>query len=129
MLVVGGSRTASDVPLSRGVAYDPSLDTWRWLPPMEIARSGFVSAWAGDQLVIWGGVGAGGSIPSHGETYDPVTNTWSALPKAPLRARIGAVAVWTGTELIVWGGRDARTLDTDHVRTLTDGSALTPATR
>ena len=63
--------TASDEPLARGVAYDPTTNRWRWLPPMDTARTGFVAVWTGDQLVVWGGVGANGSIPPGGETYDP----------------------------------------------------------
>ena len=83
----------------------------------------------GDQLIVWGGIGAGGSIPSHGETYDPVKNVWSALPKAPLRARVDAVAVWSGAQMLIWGGSDARGV-TKPIATfsaLSDGAALTPA--
>jgi hypothetical protein len=127
MILVGGRPMGGNRPLSRGVAYDPSTNGWRWLPPMETARDGFVSAWAGDQLVVWGGVAANGAIPPHGETYDPAANVWSALPKAPLRARVAAVAVWSGAELIIWGGLDARTLNADRVTSLTDGAALTPS--
>jgi hypothetical protein len=77
-------------------------------------------------MVVWGGAGAGGTIPANGETYDPVTNTWSALPRAPLRAREEAAAVWSGTDVIIVGGTDARTLDANHTVVLHDGAALTP---
>jgi Galactose oxidase, central domain len=127
MLVVGGASelSASPEPLARGVAYNPSTNRWRWLAPMAYPRVGFVAVWAGDQLVVWGGIGVGSSIPAHGETYDPVENTWSALPKAPLRARVDAAAVWTETEVVIFGGTDARTLDTRR-KPLLDGAALTP---
>lgn len=129
MLVLGGTRSGSAEPIARGVAYDPSTNKWRWLAPMEFPRTWFVSSWTGDQLIVWGGIGAGGSIPSHGETYDPVKNVWSALPKAPLRARVDAVAVWSGAQMLIWGGSDARGV-TKPIATfsaLSDGAALTPA--
>jgi N-acetylneuraminic acid mutarotase len=122
VLVVGGTTTSSSEPLARGVAYDPSSNAWRWMAPMSAPRIGFVSAWTGRQLVLWGGTGVDGAIPPHGEMYDPSTDTWSAMPKAPLAARTDAVAVWTGTELIIWGGTDARTGDQ-----LVNGAAFTPA--
>jgi hypothetical protein len=130
MLVGGGTDrpSASADPLARGVAYNPAANTWRWLAPIEFPRTGFVCAWTGHQLVVWGGTAVGGTIPPHGETYDPVTNIWSALPRAPLSARIDAVAVWTGHELIIWGGVDARAgVDARIHDTLSDGAALTPA--
>ena len=129
MLVLGGTRSGRAEPIARGVAYDPSTNKWRWLAPMEFPRTWFVSSWTGDQLIVWGGIGAGGSIPSHGETYDPVKNVWSALPKAPLRARVDAVAVWSGAQMLIWGGSDARGV-TKPIATfsaLSDGAALTPA--
>jgi N-acetylneuraminic acid mutarotase len=129
MLVLGGTRSGSVEPIARGVAYDPSKNTWRWLAPMEFPRTGFVSDWTGNQLIVWGGVGAGGSIPQHGEAYDPVTDSWSALPRAPLRARIDAVGVWSGSQLLIWGGSDARAAAKPDPTfpPLFDGAALTPA--
>jgi len=127
MLMVGGTSLGLSVPpLARGVAYDPSTNRWRWLAPMAYPRTGFVAVWADSQLVVWGGVGASGSIPASGESYDPVSNLWSALPKAPLRARVDAAAVWSGTEVLIFGGSDARTLDAQRTKTLLDGAALTP---
>jgi hypothetical protein len=122
LLVVGGTNGTSDQPLARGVAYDPTANSWRWMASMAFPRGGFVTGWTGSRLVVWGGVGANGAIPPHGESYDPTTDSWSGLPRAPLTARTEAVAVWTGTELIVWGGQNARTGDV-----LFDGAALTPA--
>jgi len=128
MIVVGGTQTGSDRPLARGVAYDPSTNRWRWLPPMAFPRESFVADWIGDQLIVWGGIGEGGSIPSSGETYDPIANTWSQLPRSPLRARVDAVGVWTGEEFIVFVGTDARTLNRVPASVfLTDGAALGPA--
>ncbi len=124
LLVIGGTSHPSmkAKPLARSVAYDPATNSWRWTASMEFPRNGFASAWAGDQLVVWGGTNVDGSIPSHGEAYDPTSDTWSALPKAPIGARTDAIAVWTGTELIIWGGTDARTGER-----LFDGAAFSPA--
>ncbi len=130
MLVIGGTRAPSveAEPLARGVAYDPATNAWRWLAPMEFPRTGFVSGWAGDQLVVWGGLGANGTIPPNGETYDPSTNAWTALPRAPLRARVEAVGVWSGTQMLIWGGADARDAakTTSRSTPLFDGAVLTP---
>jgi hypothetical protein len=96
LLVIGGTRGVSmnAAILARGVAYDPSTNTWRWMAPMSFPRVGFVAEWAGNQLVVWGGTGGAGEIPPRGESYDPTTDTWSMLPKArsrraPTRSRSG----------------------------------------
>jgi hypothetical protein len=130
MLAVGGTSAPSRraEPLARGVAYNPSTNTWRWLAPMQFPRSGFVFAWTGSQLIVWGGTSDGGTIPPHGEAYDPATNTWAALPKAPLRARTDAIGVWTGSRLVIWGGHDARAFaERSTWKALSDGAAFTPA--
>ena len=73
--------------MSDGAAYDPAADAWRVLAagPLE-GRLGVAAAWAGDQLVIWGGAtGFGGGKPfSDGASYDPSTDAWTVLPPAPL---------------------------------------------
>ncbi len=112
--------TTRDVP--RGLAYDPSTDRWRWMSPASYPRGGAVAVWTGHELLVWGGLTEGGSIPPHGEIYDPATDTWSAMPRSPLRGRYPALGMWTGSSLIIWGGSDARTGDR-----LTDGATFTPA--
>jgi N-acetylneuraminic acid mutarotase len=131
MLVVGGVTAGSTVPLARGVAYDPARNDWRWLAPMAYPRSGFVSGWVGDQLVVWGGLSGSyraSTIPPNGETFDPRSNQWSSLPQAPSRARVSLVGVWTGTEFVIWGGDDARDMAKQMSKStaLYDGAALTP---
>jgi hypothetical protein len=117
--------------LARGVAYDPGTDRWRRIAPMEEPRQGEVSIWTGDDLLAWGGIGEGGTIPRHGESYDPATDAWTALPRSPLRARVDAITVWTGSEMLIWGGMDAR-FDWEGPGSpgdfyFSDGAALTPS--
>jgi hypothetical protein len=114
--------------LSRGVAFDPTTNTWRWLPAPETPRIGAVYAWDGSEVLMWGGIGLDRSVPSHGEAFDPVTNVWSPLPASPLRARVWPSQVWTGSDLIVWGGMDARRFAESYEgKELGDGAAFTPA--
>lgn len=117
--------------LPRGVAYDPSADRWRGIAPMEEPRQDEVSVWTDDELLVWGGIGEGGTIPRHGESYGPATDTWTPLPQSLLRARVDAITVWTGSEMLIWGGMDAR-FDWEGTGSpgdayLSDGAALTPS--
>jgi N-acetylneuraminic acid mutarotase len=98
---------------------------------MEESRQDEVSSWTDDELLVWGGIGEGGTIPRHGESYDPSTDTWTALPRSPLRARVDAITVWTGSEMLIWGGMDAR-FDWEGTGSpgdafFSDGAALTPS--
>ena len=55
VLVVGGTRTptASDEPLARGVAYDPTTNRWRWLPRWTLPGQG--SSPSGQVINSWSG--------------------------------------------------------------------------
>jgi N-acetylneuraminic acid mutarotase len=110
--------------IPRGVAYDPATDRWHRIAPMEEPRQHEASVWTGQELLVWGGIGEGGTIPAHGEFYDPAADEWAPLPRSPLRARLlrWSPYVWTGSEMLMWGGDDARTEEI-----LSDGAALTPA--
>jgi hypothetical protein len=122
LLVIGGWVGAGDAErlATRGLAYDPATNRWRWLPAMRYPRSGFAAVWTGHQVLVWGGLTAARIPPPHGEAYDPATNKWTDLPQAPLAGRAWPVAVWTGSRMIVWGGQ------TD-TRAFTDGAAFTPS--
>src|SRR5262249_9661974 len=69
-------------------------------------RSQHVAVWTGSQMVVWGGLTAGGPTASGG-IYDPVKRTWvpTSLANAPPPS-YDASAVWTGSGMIVWGGHD-----------------------
>jgi len=93
-----------------GLAYSPSKNTWRELPPsVASVRSDAAIAWTGTELVVWGGnTGTTGNsvVHSDGLAYNPSRNAWRPIPSAPVPARQGATAVWTGKEVVVWGGDD-----------------------
>lgn len=93
---------------------EPRLDTapvqghWRDLPgaPLE-ERTEQGAVWAGDRLLVWGGVLDDGFsrrvFHADGASLDS-SGVWSPLPAAPLAPRTGHVAVWTGAEVLIWGG-------------------------
>ena len=82
------------------------------------------AAWAGGQLVVWGGQTADGHQPADGgAAYDLLADRWEVLPPAPIASRFGATAVWTGREVLFWGGQSGPTT------TSGDGAGYNPATR
>lgn len=131
-------------PAVAPVALEPTSAEGDWLPmaagPLS-ARQRPVSAWTGEELLVWGGrVALRGHWFADGAAYDPAADEWRALPPAPLRARAGASGVWTGTELVVWGGSGAADApdpaagdsDAPELATTTqsfaDGAAYNPST-
>lgn len=142
VLAVGGTGAPrggrSPALAAVGLAYDPTTNRWRRLPPMESGREGAAAVWTGTQLLVWGGrtARAGSPLPvrcgdvptpcvtaSHGLAYDPEANRWAPLPTAPLRGRLNPTAVWTGQAMIVWGGGTER----PPYRDITSGALFTPA--
>jgi hypothetical protein len=101
-LIVGGTSAAHHRGSSGGFAYDPAANSWRRLPPAQLARSGASAVWAGSRMLLWGG-------GANGAAYAPVANVWSSLPPAPLPAKLEATAVWTGRSMIVWGDVPTKT--------------------
>jgi hypothetical protein len=135
VLVVGGSAAGLglDPPTRAGLAYDPTRNVWRRLPPMPSGRASFTAVWAGNRLLLWGGrtdAGIGAPvIPSRGLAYAPAANAWSLLPPAPLTGRLSPTSVWAGHAMIVWGGSRPRQSPATGTRSFTDGAAFTPAAR
>ena len=87
-----------------------------------VARFWDTAVWTGTQMIVWGGLGQGGStLLRDGGRYTPGTDTWSAtaLATAPV-ARYQHTAVWTGSVMIVWGGWGASS-------TLRAGSRYSPS--
>src|SRR5690242_987980 len=95
------------------------------LPPSPlVAREDAAGVWTGDEIVVWGGHGAG-RVFADGASYNPSTRAWRTLPPAPLSARTRHVAVWSGHEMFVWGGTTTGT----GVGGLLDGAAYDPKAR
>lgn len=63
-----------------GAIYDPTSGSWRLMAPGPLSpRSGQVSAWTGNDVIIWGGQGSLGDKPSllsDGARYDPSSGVW-----------------------------------------------------
>lgn len=91
------------------LAYNPSTNTWRTLPPSGLTpRAHAITVWTGDELVVWGGLNSDFTAAyGDGARLDPVTGTWRRLPPAPVPARGQATAVWSGHEVLLWGGDTA----------------------
>jgi len=96
-----------------GWAYDPANDKWNQIsttnqPELNAFKS---VVWAGDRLLVYGGVTFSSPTPTSSPTYssslssyDPVTNVWTTLPNAPLSWYGIGTATWTGKEMIVLTG-------------------------
>lgn len=99
----GGSRVTLNT-LADGAAYNPATDTWRPLAPVSLApRRGHATVWTGQQMIVWGGTGAGGgSFYANGAAYNPATDRWSMIASSP--GRFVPRQVWTGSDVLVWGG-------------------------
>ena len=131
----GAGHVIGHCPLRQhdGAAFDPGTGTWERLPEGPLAsRVGHVTAWTGEEMIVWGGSGA----PPHdncrsdllddGARYDPRARRWRALPASPLGARTGAVGIWTGEALLVWGGQAATSQVEPFYIPLLDGAAFDP---
>jgi hypothetical protein len=107
-LVGGISSVTGDEPTEVETVTGPDGGAearWEATAPAPIAaRSGHVTAWTGEELLVWGGNGGGLDFLDDGAGYDPDTDTWRLLPPAPIGARTGAVSVWTGDEWLIFGG-------------------------
>ena len=119
-----------------GAAYDPSANRWTTIPVAPVpARTGATAVWTGHQMILWGGLGPGGTQGTgdrgplgKGAAYDPASRSWRALPASPLKARFGHRMVWTGREAIVWGGSVASNGPDPLAGYPRDGAAYDPAT-
>ena len=78
------------------------------------ARSGHTAVWTGTEMIVWGGLGADGSVLSSGGRYNPATDAWVPTATGPgvAEPRYLHTAVWTGSEMIIWGGYNGASLNT-----------------
>ncbi len=100
-----------------------SIDVgWTRLPSPPATLPGATTAWAGGELLSWGGAAPKSEdyAPSAtGYAFDPAAGSWTAMPPAPIPGKY-AEAVWTGTEVLLLG------VGTDLSRW--QGEAFDPAT-
>ena len=109
-MIVWGGADLNGGALSDGGRFNPALNSWVYLsgvlPNTPPGRTSHTAVWTGSQMIVWGGVNAGGFLGDGGR-FDPVAGAWNylspALSNSP-SARGNHTAVWTGTEMIVWGG-------------------------
>ena len=103
LYAVGGFSNGDDDGLLSSVErYDPALDAWEAVAPMEEARDSHAVAVLDGKLYAVGGYD-GGCLSSV-ERYDPATNAWEAV--APLTlARFGAGVAALEGKLYAMGGR------------------------
>ena len=116
-------------------AYDPRSGRWRTLPPAPIIPRRLAGVvWAGDRLLVWGGIRNLSDVrlayPDDGAAYDPRSNRWRPLAKAPVPGRAWPLAVWTGDRAIFLGGMnpgDRLTMDRGNITAITEqGAAYYP---
>jgi len=105
-MIVWGGTDASFHDVNTGGRYNPSTDTWTATSTganVPSPTSGRTAVWTGQEMIIWGGYGTGGST---GGRYDPSIDTWAPTSTGANDPsyRNSYTAVWTGTEMIVWGG-------------------------
>ena len=121
LVVSGGSSSETD---PRGVeiaTYDLESRMWKRAASSPLGwRSEFSAVWTGEEVIVWGGSGEGGSR-NDGASYDPLSDQWTVLSASPLRGRTGHAALWTGSRMIVQGGSPGSGL-------FNDGAAYDPIT-
>ncbi len=105
MIVFGGYSFATFTALNDGGRYNPLTDSWTNITTTgaPAARYYHTAVWTGNEMIVWGGGGAG--YLNDGGRYNPVSNGWTAVTGTGAPAgRSSHTAVWTGNEMIVWGG-------------------------
>ena len=107
-VVGGGTAWALRRDGERHVAVGPAGSTdgeWGSIDPAPLSdRVDPAVVWAGDQLIVWGGVVAGGPdylVPPDGAAWSPTSATWHSIADAPAGAIAGGFGLWDGREMLV----------------------------
>ena len=106
VLVTGGCTVCGGDAvqlLASAEIYDPSVNRWSAVTPMNIARTGHTATRLGDGRVLVVGGRAGSNLPT-AEIYDPIADRWSFVPEGLVsRTDHVATALADGRALIVGG--------------------------
>ena len=107
-VVGGGTAWALRRDGERHVAVGPAGSTDAAWGPIDVAplsdRVDPAVVWAGDQLIVWGGVVAGGPdylVHPDGAAWSPTSATWQSIADAPAGAIAGGFGLWDGREMLV----------------------------
>lgn len=108
-----GAWTGSEVLFAgQGLAYRPSTDSWRRIPPAppDAVRPGGAVVVTDEHLVVWGGcpddvtddVCASQQLATTGGAiFDLDTETWRTLPAGGPMPGAEVLGTWTGTEVVL----------------------------
>lgn len=106
------SNTSVDT-FQRGFLLDPIANTQTPIPVVPLATRYLTSnAWAGNRLVVWGGVPTPTATTffNDGALYDPVANTWTAMSSVnALSGRQSSNILTVGSKVIFLFGNTAGT--------------------
>src|SRR4029077_8663806 len=98
----GGFDNSNGAPFAGVQTYNPTMDTWTAVTPLNIAKSFAFTGTIGTTIVAAAGsVGNGPTLDN--EVYDPATNTWTTKSSARL-GRYGGCAGAIGGALYAAGG-------------------------
>lgn len=123
-MIVWGGRTNADsavqvgdlsVAVASGGRYNPTTDTWTPvnLSDAPVPRYEHTAVWAGNEMIVWGGVRAGNFsffTRRDGVRYHPQSDSWTPMSDTGPDARMSHTATWTGSNMLVYGG----IWDVDH---------------
>jgi hypothetical protein len=126
--------------LATGGLYDPATNTWTATSTTDAPPGAYDATAVWDDVdhvvIVWGGVGAGGTLLSSGGRYDPATDTWQPTSPFPFAGRANHTAVWakglsgfttTTAGMIVWGGTVAVDPTNYPIGLAGDGALYDPA--
>lgn len=87
-----------------GLSFDPTLNTWRELPPApnDPGYRQTAVVWTGSEMIVFGGGEVDSETAHEGAAYDPDADRWRQIADAPIGLNLVSAA-WTGDEVIVFG--------------------------
>jgi N-acetylneuraminic acid mutarotase len=110
-----GDAGAYNFQLNDSWEYDPTMDSWKALPPMPTRRNAAAAVEAGGKIYVIGGSGLGPGAPNPAsaeqllvtganEVFDPATNKWESRQAMPTPRNHPAIGM-VGGKIYLIGGR------------------------